>query len=178
MFESFWKSEQWTSVNIAMAACPQFPGKCPGDKERIYTSTDETHRERVKFTQFTDFTDYYFDDTDEHQDYDFCTYKITATTGAPGFNMQSDIASNEQFKERKTSTYIYDDPTMYASWVEYDAMHLSPDPEYGTWPPRYRSSYNGECGDNCVQGSLHPRAVLTHEGELSNYPSEKILTDF
>jgi len=67
---------------------------------------------------------------------------------------------------------------MYASWVEYDALHLTVNNEYGTWPPAHTTVHMAECGDNCVQGSLHPRARLSHEGVLTDMPSEEILTNF
>ena len=168
-----WKSGDWNSVNIAMAACPILPGKCPGEKERSYFTTDADNggRENIRFTQFNDFTTYEYDNEDEHNDYDFCTYKIHAATGAPGFNIKSDIASNHQYLEQKTDNYDDAIPQMYATWVEYDSLHLSSNNEYGTWPPAHETVHMAECGANCVQGMLHPRATIDHEGVLHEIPS-------
>ena len=139
MWEDFWKSKQWNSVNIAMAACPTLPGKCPGDKERSYYSTDADAHETIRFTQFNDYTYYYYHGSSDtgQPDYDFCTYKIHAATGAPGFNIKSDIASQKIFVENWTSDQYEGLPQLYASWVEYDALHLLANSEYGTWPPRF-----------------------------------------
>jgi len=182
----FWKTEEWNSVNIAMAACPQQADKCPGDKERSYFTTDPDNgaRETVRFTQFNDYTYYEYDSSDEHADYDFCTYKIHATTGAPGFNIKSDIASNKRFIENKdfsggdAEEYARNIAQMYASWVEYDILHLSTNNEFGTWPPRFETNYASECGDNCVQGMLHPRAQMDHEAVVHEIPAQDILSHF
>lgn len=67
---------------------------------------------------------------------------------------------------------------MYASWVEYDILHLEANNDYGSWPPRYSTNFQSECGDNCVQGMLHPRAMRERDGTLVEIPAQNILAEF
>lgn len=72
-----------------------------------------------------------------------CTYKIVATSGAPGFNFQTD-------QNASTKNFL-------VSWYEYDLDSISAFAAGSTWPAIDTSASEVDCGSNCVQGELIAR---------------------
>jgi len=95
-----------------------------------------------------------------------CTYKIEAHTGAPGFNYYQNFGGQK-----------YEDERLIVSWIEYDLHNVAMDLDFGPWPVPTTQIYHLECGSNCAQGSLAPRAVIDDEGNSMQYDSERILND-
>jgi len=70
-----------------------------------------------------------------------CTYKIVATSGAPGFRITSPAAANK----------------ILVSWVEYAVDDISAFAVDSTWPALNLVTNSLDCGSNCVQGELPAR---------------------
>jgi len=76
-----------------------------------------------------------------------CSYKITATSGAPGFQLNNNAAVVT---------------TTVASWVEYDLLDsnfVSFDGATSTWPTVTTPSAYLDCGTQCTPGELVARVA-------------------
>jgi hypothetical protein len=97
-----------------------------------------------------------------------CSYKIKATSGAPGFNLYTDAPPG----------------VVIASWVEYDlnniniveAGHFE---NFGDWPGYNQHITDMFCGDACTQGQLLPRLAIDNDddSELSRVSAYDMLHD-
>lgn len=83
-----------------------------------------------------------------------CSYKITAHSGAPGFNLQSNIPTED----------------LYVAWVEYDLETVTAfdskliqnpfRPVPGMWPNFNTTTSYVECNENCKAGDPLPRSKV------------------
>lgn len=95
-----------------------------------------------------------------------CTYKIETHSGAPGFNYYQSFGGQ-----------LHEEKRIIVSWVEYDLHHVAMSLDYGPWPVPSTETYKLECGSNCAQGSLAPRAVIDDDGHAMQYDSERMIND-
>ena len=139
-----WSNKQFSSPHIALAACPF---------ERTRCSVYNSYELSAKDSQNTDVA------TIENMEAEqACTYKIRATSGAPGFNLQTDMA----------------DDNLYVSYVEYDMENVEIDPEFGDYPAFDNEFTFVECGDGCIPGQLLPRVQVIND-ELESFSMYDIL---
>jgi hypothetical protein len=79
-----------TDNSIVLAACEFATDYCSANNELAFSLHDETTTDEIVFDNLTtEMT---------------CSYKITASSGAPGFNIASNLPTED----------------LYVAWVEYD----------------------------------------------------------
>ena len=145
----YWQSKQFSSPELAVAACPFIENSCSNQREYQFHTNEEETIDLVNL--------------DSHH---VCTYKIDASTGAPGFNFYQNFGGQKWEEER-----------IIVSWVEYDLSNVAMTLEYGAWPVPATQIYELKCGSNCAQGALPPRAVVDENGHSMQYDSERLLND-